>query len=349
MSSRRKLFVAAGMLVGLLVVGTAWFRLVESFSLLDALYQTVITLSTVGYQEDVPPLDTSARIFTMVFILVGIGVMFYVASIIVEELVLERVTKAFGLRSVSRKVRRMRDHYVVCGYGRIGAAVAEELQSHDVEMVIIDEDEARVAVAREQDLLALVGDATEESMLTEAHTDVAAVLLTATESDAENTFIVLTARAMNPDIFIVAVARSETAEPRMRAAGANRVISLHRITGRRMALAAVQPLMVEFFDTTSRREPGALTMLADVEITNDAEALAGKTLAELCAGFRATQVLGLERADGELLVGPGSDTELRRGDRLMLYGDQREIETLSAGRPRRPVRSATLPADSPAD
>ena len=317
--------IASALLVALMAAGTAWYAWVEDFSFVDALYQTVI-IFTVGFSE-VEPLDVSGRAFTVVLILLGIGIMFYVASAIVELALLGRVAEAFGVRRRSRRMRNMRDHYIICGYGRVGGAVAEELQGHGVEMVVIERDGGRIAAAQDRDMLTIAGDATEESMLMQAHIEAAKVLVAATEADASNTFIALTARALNPDIFIVAGARSESAESRLRAAGANRVYSLHRIAGRRMALAAMQPMIVDVADTLVGMRPGS--MLAELVVAEQAEELAGQTIDEAFAGLGSTRVLGLERRGGELEVGPSGDTTLRHGDPLMLYGAEAEIERLS--------------------
>ena len=324
----RNLVIASALLVALVTAGTAWYAWVEDFSFVDALYQTVI-IFTVGFSE-VEPLDVSGRAFTVVLILLGIGIMFYVASAVVELALLGRVAEAFGVRRRSRRMRNMRDHYVVCGYGRVGGAVAEELQGHGVEIVVIEQDGGRIAAAQDREMLTIAGDATEESMLLQAHIESAKVLVAATEADASNTFIALTARALNPDIFIVAGARSESAESRLRTAGANRVYSLHRIAGRRMALAAMQPMIVDVADTLVGMRPG--TVLAELVVAEEAEELAGQTIDEAFAGLGSTRVLGLERGAGALTVGPPGDTTLRHGDRLMLYGAEAEIERLSHDR-----------------
>jgi voltage-gated potassium channel len=238
----RNLLIGSTLLVALLVGGTAWLTLVEGFHLLDALYQVVITVSTVGFEE-VQPLDTSGRIFTMVFILFGIGIMFYVASAIVDELMLGRVVEALGGARRNRRLQHMHDHYVICGYGRVGEAVGQELLSQGVQVVVIDSEESHVAAARERGMTGVLGDATEEEVLLQANCDEAKAVVASTESDAANTFIALTVRAMYADVFIVAGARSAGAEARLKTAGADRVFSMQRIAGRRIALAAMQSML----------------------------------------------------------------------------------------------------------
>lgn len=303
MPPRRRLLFASALLALLVVTGTSWFAIVENFSMLDALYQVVVTVSTVGFEE-VNPLDTSGRIFTMLFILLGIGIMFYVAGALVEELVVGGVAATLGQGRLNRRIRRMHDHHVICGYGRVGAAVAEELLAHGEHPLVIDSDASRLALAQAAGLTALSGDATDEATLVQAQVSAAKVLIAATESDAANTFIALTARALNPEIYIIAGARNDSSVPRLEAAGANRVFALHRIAGRRIALAAVQPMLLNFVDTISRHDPDSVTMLAELLIDDEAAPLAGQTISAVFASLRDTRVLGLERLDGGLIVGP---------------------------------------------
>lgn len=341
MSPRRRLLIATAMLVLLLAGGASWFALVEGFPLLDALYQVVITASTVGFEE-VRPLDTSGRVFTMLFILLGIGIMFYVAGALVEELVAGGAAAALGRGRLNRRIRRMHDHHVICGYGRVGAAVVEELLAHGESPLVIEKDPDRLALAQAAGVTALSGDATDEAALVQAHVSAARVLIATTGSDADNTFIALTARALNRDIFIIAGSRNDSSVPHLEAAGVNRVFSPHRIAGRRIALAAVQPMLLDFVDTVSRRRPDSVTMLAELVIDGEAAPLAGQTIADVFASLRGTRVLGLERLDGGLVVGPGGEIALRRGDRLMLYGEQQEIEGLRA-EPNRPGERTLQP------
>lgn len=336
--------IASTLLLALVATGTGWYGWVEGFTPIEALYQTVITISTVGFNE-VRPLDDSGRLFTVVLILLGVGIMFYVAGTIVEEVVLGRVAEALGVARWGRRRHDMHDHFVICGFGRVGSAVAEEILGHGGEIVVIDHDDAHLAVARDHGMLTVAGDGTEESILVEARTQSARVLVAATESDASNTFIALTARALNPEIFIVAGARSESAESRLRAAGANRVFSMHRIAGRRMALAALQPMVVDVVDAMEGMRPGMV--LAELVCADEAIGFEGSTLHEVFAGFDSVRVLGLERPGQDLAVGPPGETILRHGDRLMIYGAQSEIEALGADRPR-PGASST-PAAAPTD
>ncbi len=327
---RTRFLFAIAALVAIVVTGTLWYAWVEDFGALDGLYMAVITLTTVGYDE-VQPLDDSGRVFTIVYLLTGIGVMFYVAGSIVEELVVGGVAEALGTRRWTRRAERMRDHVVICGQGRVGREVLRLLRARGEQVLAIDEREDRLEVARSLGAVPLLGDATDQEVLARAHVERARALVAAADSDAVNTFIVLTARAMNPDMVIIARAASEGADQRLEAAGADRVISPAQIAGRRMAVATVQPLLLDFIDTLAATEErsGVTRMLAEREVSDGAEGLAGKTVAEAFQDSEARLVASVH-ADGDLTMAPGGPTVLRAGDRLMLYGSEQVIEDLAA-------------------
>ena len=337
---RRRLWLAALLLAVLFALGTGWYWLVEGFHPVDALYQAVTTLTTVGFQE-VEPFGHRARLFTTAYILVGVGVVFYFVVTAVETLVVGGLAELFGARREAGRTRRMHDHYVVCGFGRVGAEIARELAEHHVPFVIVDSLPARQALARERGYAAIAGDATEEPVLLEAGVERAKVLIAASDSDVGNVFVTITARALNPTLFIIARAGTEPAEQRLRAAGANRVISPYQIAGRRMALAAVQPLLLDFVPVAGGKARDSVNLMAEVLIADEAAGLAGRTLGDAFAGLRSLRVLGIEHADGQFVVGPPPATVLRHDDRVMLYGEQQEIEELATDRAGRTQSGAT--------
>ncbi|MEZ4502568.1 MAG: potassium channel protein [Dehalococcoidia bacterium] len=323
----RRVPAALLVLLAIALVGVAWYMLAEGWDLLDAAYMVVISITTVGYEE-VQPLDTSGRIFTLFFVPIGVGALLYVVGLTVEELVLGEVAHAFGLQRLNRRIERMRNHIVICGYGRVGQEVALELRERGEEILVIERDPAVAERARETEITTLVGDATDEAMLRQAHADTARVIVAAADSDAENAFVALTARALNPQIMIIARAGTESGERRLLAAGADRVISPAQIAGRRMALQAVQPLVVDFIDSVTRHGGLENRMFAEIVLGDETADLSGQSVAQVFGALRTCRLLGIERAGAEFIVAPAGNTQLRTGDRLMVYGDVHEMEGL---------------------
>lgn len=320
-SNAARLQRSIALLVLVVVGGAAWYSLVEGFTPLDGLYMAVITVTTVGYRE-VEPLDTSGLVFTIVYLLVGVGLAFYTVVALVEAVIVGEVAAAMGLRRESRKVRGMERHHVLCGFGRVGQAIARELHGRKVQFVIIDRDPERQIQAHDLGYLMVQGDATEEDVLREAGVERARVLIAAADSDAGNTFVTLTARALNPALTIIARASSDSGARRMLAAGANNVISPYQIAGHRMALAA--------FDHA--RE--AVVVASDapaclVEVASNSESV-GRSLATALGHLTSVHVLGVRHGDGTLLSAPPLDYVLQHADRLMLYGTQDEVDALCA-------------------
>jgi len=318
-------------------IGIAWYELVEGFTFLEALYQAVTTLSTVGFSE-VQPLDTSGRIFTIAYILGGIGLMFYVGGALVEMVVAGEVREMLGRRRSGRRVQRMEQHVILCGFGRVGQEIAAEFERRGVEFLVVDRDQSAIDDASGRGFAVVHGDATEEAVLREAHVERAHSLVAAADSDVGNTYIVLMARSLNEDLYIVGRAGSPSAEQRMVSAGGDRIISPYRIAGRRIAWSVVQPFILDFVDVLASRRSEDDHVLAQI-IVDESSGLHGRTIASAFQDLDGLSLLGVERPEGELVIGPSGTQELQKGDRLMVYGDQRALEQLSGASSSVPQRS----------
>jgi voltage-gated potassium channel len=316
-------------LAGVIALGTAGYMAIERWSFFDSLFMTVTTVTTVGYRE-VRPLDTGGRILTLVLIIFGVGTAFYLLTTFVALVIEGDLGTAFGLTRMKNRIEHLSNHSILCGYGRVGEEIAREFSERNLPFVVVEQNVDAIARCEEDGHLLIKGDASSDDVLHEAGIERAHTLLAASDSDSGNTYITLTAKALNPSIFVVARAGHRDAEPRVRRAGADRVISPYTLSGRRMALSALQPGIVDFIDTLAvggERDQ----ILAEVEITSDS-GLLGMYMRQLLDTVRVT-VLGLQRHGGELIVAPREDVRLEDGDRVIVLGPEAEIsKTLAARR-----------------
>jgi len=321
-----RLRVALSLVAATLCWGTFGYMLF-GLSFVDALYQTVTTVTTVGFRE-VTPFGAREQLFTIVLILTGVGTVLYTLTLVVQESLEGDIGTRFYRRRREMEISRLRDHYVLCGFGRVGQEIARELCERRQEFVVIEQTPAQAEVARRFGYLVVEGDASSERVLVQAQISSARCLLAASDSDAGNTYITLTARNINPNLFIVARAALPHNEEKLRLAGADRVLSLYSLGGRRMVLQALQPLAADFMDTLASGRHGDL-VLAEFEVNSENE-LAGQTTAELLRGTSNATLLGIRRRSGELLVGPRENECLNDGDIVIVLAEEGDIASLTA-------------------
>ncbi len=231
---------------------------------------------------------------------------------------------------MTSKIEALKDHYILCGFGRVGTEIAREFSARDIPFVVVESNPEAIGRAQAGGHLLLEADATSDAVLREAGIERARGLLAASDSDAGNTFVVLAAKALRPDLHVVSRAARVESEPRMLRAGADRTISPYAIAGRRMALSALQPLMVEFIDTLARGGHEE-QILAEIEISAES-GLGGRTIEDVMQPCPGAVMLGVQRASGAIQVGPSGSSQLAVGDRLIVLGDEAELEAI---RPRR--------------
>lgn len=334
----RRLLVAALLLSALLLSGVLGFMLIEGWSFLDALYMTVTTITTVGFRE-VKPLSDGGRVFTIFLVLFGVGTAFYILTTLVATVVEGDLGLALGVRRMKGRIEALRDHYILCGFGRVGEEIAREFTARKVPFVIVESVPESIERARKKGYLIVEGDAATDATLLEAGIQRARCLLAASDSDSGNTYIVLAAKALNPRLFVVARAGQPVSEERVRRAGADRVISPYSIGGRRMALSALQPLVLDFIDTLAAGRHGE-QILAEIEVTQES-GLAGSTIERCFINCPGATVLALQKPTGPIQVGPRGATVLEVGDRLMVLGDEEDLEALRPAPAAAPEQPAT--------
>ncbi|MBM4259381.1 MAG: potassium channel family protein [Deltaproteobacteria bacterium] len=240
-------------LISVVFIGTVGYRVLENFPWLDALYMTIITLSTVGYRE-VHPLSPTGQIFTMILLVTGVGVLFYTVVAVFEKVVEGEFQQFFGRRRMQKQIEALAEHYIVCGFGRIGEILCRELASKPVPFVIIEKGEERARVAEAMQYLVLVGDATDEQTLIQVGVKRAKGLFATLATDADNVFVTLTAKGANSSVFTVARAESDRSERTLLRAGADKVISPYAMGGHRMAQAALRPAVVDIIDLATHHQ-----------------------------------------------------------------------------------------------
>lgn len=331
-SPRPRLFdrfvpIVAGLLV-LPAIGVAGYCWIEGWPVLDALYMTVITLSTVGYTE-VHPMSSAGRIFTMGLIAGG-GVLAAYALTQVAQIVFSgELRSSWVAQKRRRMLAELSQHFIVCGYGRVGRNVVTELQSEQLPFVVIEPQPEKVTAVQESGALAVQGDAAVEGVLRQAGIERARGLVACAKTDADNVFIVLTARSLRPDLIIVARADVEESEAKLRRAGASRVILPYHITGRRMVTMLVRPDVADFLDEVSHTS-GLELVLEQIQIAPTSP-LAGLALAVAQArhDFEVT-VLACKHADGQWNTRPHSETVVQPGCQLIALGTLPNLQKLLA-------------------
>jgi voltage-gated potassium channel len=325
-SPGRRARLALGVLIALTLVGTLGFMLVEKLGFLDALYMAVITLSTVGYQE-VAPTTPAGRIYTIVFIFAGVGTALYAVMNIAEYLIDGRLREALGRRSMDRTIQALESHVIVCGFGRLGKVVVEELEQAGTSLVVIDSDPTLESDLETAGRLHVVGSALEDSVLRQAGIERATALVAAMPSDPDNVFVALSARELNPRIAVHARAESPPGVRRLRLAGAQQVISIHRLGGKRIANAIVRPAVVDFIELASPGG-GAPIDLEEV-VLSEGCAIDCLPLRDLPAHGVRIAVVSIQRAGEPTTLIPSAEDVLRAGDHVVVVGDRENVRNLA--------------------
>lgn len=315
---RIRLLAAAGVLV--VVLGVAGYIFIEGWSFLDALYMTITTLATTGFGE-VKKLDTSGRILTIALIVAGIGLI-VISGALFAQVIQEGVIGERGRRKrMQRRIGALKDHFIICAYGRVGRTVAREFEAEGIPFVVIDRLADLESDMARDGITYLIADPTNEHVLGEAGIDRARGLVSAVDDDAENVYITLTARSLNPNFYIVARAADESTAEKLYKAGADRVISPYVSSGRHMALLALRPQVVDYIEVESEKA-GAIR-LEEVVVDPGSE-LVGRELSALCQDGAC---LVLRRSDGHTFTNPDVNTRLEAGDLLVLLGESKDLRS----------------------
>ncbi|MDA2931146.1 potassium channel protein [Acidobacteria bacterium AH-259-O06] len=338
MSGRKDHFLVAaskqqtGVLLGVAllglwtIVGTLGFTFIEGWSLLDAFYMTIITISTVGYGET-HPLSSQGRLFASFLILTGIGTAVYTFTRLGQVLLEGELQGVLGRKRMKNQVAKLNDHYIICGFGRIGKSVAEGLRAEGYPLCVIENNNELGADIQASGHLYLMGDATDESVLLAAGIERAKAVLALLASDADNLFLTITVKEVNPLVIVIARASDDKVEPRLKRGGADKVISPYKTACAQVLHAAIRPAVVEFLELATDREHLRLS-LEELTVC-DQSPLNGRSLAESQIRSRyGVVVVAIKQADGEMVFNPEASHKIAPGDILVVIGKTLDLNRL---------------------
>ena len=320
-----------GLVIALIAVGTIGFHVIEGWPWFESFYGTLMTVSTIGAEPE-NQLSRSGRFFNVVLIFLGVGVVGFAVGSLTRAAIEVEFGLLFGRRRMEKELARMKGHIIICGAGRVGRRIAGEVLARKLPVVIIERESERAQWALQNNYPVVMGDASSEAVLRQARIETAAGLASAVTSDAQNVYIVLTARGVAPKIPIIARASEDDAESKLRRAGATAVISPYSYAGQRMARMLTRPNVQNFIDTalSSLTEGGLDLQIEEIRVT-DGSSLLGSSLAETDIRKRlGIIVLAIRRKDGTLEFNPGADHIISLGDFLIAMGDSAKLKELES-------------------
>jgi voltage-gated potassium channel len=318
-----RLRIGCALLALVLCIGTFGFYVIESWTLIEAFYTTVLVVSTLGFAE-LRPSDFPGRLLTIGLIAAGVGTLYYLVGALAQSVIESQLDRG-KRRTMEHQIARLKNHFIVCGFGRVGQQTCRQLAQENYTLVVVDNDEQRLERIQSAGYLYVRGDASNDAVLRQAGIERARALLTAVQSDAGNVYITLSARALNPSLFIVARAATAEAEHKLTIAGANRVISPYILGGRSMAGHALRPAVMDFLDVLVHSDDLEM-WLEEIAIGPDSS-LAGVPIgaAQLRENAGIT-ILAVRCSDGRMVVNPDGDVVLGAGDTLIALGTRRDLD-----------------------
>ncbi len=325
----RGLRLAVALLASVVAAGTAGYMLIEGWNAWDAFYMTITTITTVGFREihNLEPRPFAGQVFTAVLIVLGVGSALYTFSFLAALLVEGTLHQRFEERRRARMISKLTDHFILCGYGRIGTIIAAEFRREHVPYVVVERDAERVSRAMEAGELAVAADASSEEVLRRVGIDKARGLIAAVGTDAENVYTVLTARGMRPDLLIIGRAESDDSSRKLLRAGATRVILPYQIGAVQMAQTALRPAVVDFVQLATSSENLELAM-EQISIAGSSS-LAGRSILESSLRQRfGVIVVGIQRRSGRMEFNPPADATMQEGDQLVVLGEPGNLRAL---------------------
>ncbi|HWR68245.1 MAG TPA: potassium channel protein [Desulfomonilia bacterium] len=324
----RRLKYGALLLFAVFVAGTAGFHLIEGWTILDALFMTIITITTIGYGE-VHPLTLSGKVFDIIVILLGVGSAAYVFASFTRFIVEGEMQRYFGRRRLDKTIMRMSGHYIICGHGRIGSLISQELLHSNKQFLVIDTDPSVIQELERTGIPQIQGNASDEDLLLKAGVKRAKGLIATASSDMTNVYIILVAKELNPDIFVLARAETEDSIKNIKRAGADKVVSPYLIGGRHMANILLKPTVVDFIELATGEKTGEFHIQMEGFKIREGSRLVGKTLKD--APIRkdiGLIVVAVRNHAGQMIFNPSADLSISVDDVLVCIGDAEALKSM---------------------
>lgn len=322
----RRLIVIFAAILATLAIGTVGFTVIAGFPPFDAFYMTLTTMTTVGYME-VHPLNTAGRIFNSFLIFFGVSTIFIAIGAMTQTIIELEFGDALGKRRSKRMIDKLRNHFIICGFGRVGRGAAAELQRAGVPFVVVEISPERTERAILAGMLAVAADSTQDDTLRQVGIEHARGLVAALATDADNLFVLLSAKGLNPKLYVATRAAEEGAEDKMRRAGADAVFAPYSITGHRLAQSLLRPHVVQFLDFTSN-SLGLDVIMEQVRVADHSEVVS-KTIREMqIRRDTGVIVMAIRTHEGRMIFNPPADTSINGGDVLIVMGRQENLRTL---------------------
>lgn len=318
-----KLRISIFLLVVIILFGTFGYAFIEGMTLFDSFYMTLITISTVGFSE-IAPLTQAGRLITVVVIVSGISLLTYTLGQIAQIFIEGEFRKFLGRRKLEKQIASLADHFIICGFGRIGKVICHDLTDESMPFVVIEKDEGKLEQLEKDHYLYLLGDATSEEVLLQAGLERAKGLVTAVSRDADNVFIALTAKGLTPEIFVLSRAADLKNEKKLLRAGASRVVCPYNMGGSRMAQILKKPTVIDFLD--SAMMSGGLGLVLEEAVIGFSSHVVGKTLVE--SNLRRDYgviIVAIKKSSGQMVFNPGPDAVIDAGDVIVAIGKPEEM------------------------
>ncbi len=326
MEQSRHFILSVFLSLFIIIFGTIGYVFIEDWNLIDALYMTIITLATVGFKE-VHEISQAGRLYTIILIMFGAGTFIYVGTALMQFVVEGQIRIVLGRRRLDSKIKHLKNHYIICGYGRIGRVLAHKLKNSCFDLVVIDNDPEKVAVMEEDKILYLTGSATDETVLLKAGIKKATGLIAALRSDIENVFLVLTARQLSPELNIIARCDQEESMAKLKLAGADTVESPYEIGATNMALRILRPAVTNFLDLAFASDNKDIQM-EEIPVKASSKL---KNIMLKDSGIRQNYdliIIAIKKPDGKMLFNPSFETKIKAGDTVIAVGEDGNLQQL---------------------